>query len=201
MSSQGKLVIVAGVQLDATADAVWDKAQTLLWSRPDARLHFCLVVGAEAIAAESKPDTPSQIDEALAKLHQWVSEKAGGADTPIAMQLHLDVAIGAPAEQIVQLAIDVEADLILVGTHARGGVARLVLGSVAEQVLHRAPCSVLIARADEYDRKSKSPSIAPAPEPGHTPYRPHPSGARQSVTFSSYNSSLFPTGISRGKVH
>lgn len=53
---------------------------------------------------------------------------------------------GDPAEQIVLAAIEREADLIVVGSHGRAGLARLVIGSVARSVLVHAPCSVLIAR-------------------------------------------------------
>jgi nucleotide-binding universal stress UspA family protein len=200
MSAMGKLVIVAGVLFDATADAVWDKAETLLWARPDARLHFCHVIGRTAIEAESH-DEPSLVDEALKKLHGWVSEKAGGEDSPLGMQIHLEVAIGAdPADELVQAAVDADADLILLGSHHRKAVARMVLGSVAEKVLHRAPCSVLIAQTTSYDGFAKSPAIAPAPEPGHKAYRPHPSGARSSVSFSSYDSAIYPTGTSRSTI-
>lgn len=41
----------------------------------------------------------------------------------------------------------VEADLIVVGTHGRNGIQRLMLGSVAEKVTRLAPCSVLVVRA------------------------------------------------------
>lgn len=41
----------------------------------------------------------------------------------------------------------VEADLIVVGTHGRSGLQRLMLGSVAEKVTRLAPCSVLVVRA------------------------------------------------------
>jgi nucleotide-binding universal stress UspA family protein len=202
MSAEGRLVIVAGVQFDATADAVWDKAETLLWSRPDARLHLChVIVTAAAIKAEGSDKLPSLVDEGLAKLHEWVAKKAGGADNPICMQIHLDVALGVPADEIVQSAVDAEADLILLGTHGRTGVARLVLGSVAEAVLHKAPCSVLIARGSDYADLTKSPSLAPAPEPGHRPYRPHPSSVRSSIVFSSYDSAIYPTGASRKSIH
>jgi nucleotide-binding universal stress UspA family protein len=50
---------------------------------------------------------------------------------------------GNPAEQIVQVAKDQSADLIIIGTRARGRVARLFLGSTAEAVLRSAPCPVL----------------------------------------------------------
>jgi nucleotide-binding universal stress UspA family protein len=57
---------------------------------------------------------------------------------------------GEAAEQIVQLAVDLEADLVMVGTHSRRGVERLLLGSVAERVVRTAPqiepaCSQCIA--------------------------------------------------------
>ena len=201
MSARGKLVIVAGVLFDATADAVWDKAETLLWSRPDARLHFCHVVGRAAILAEGQDETPSLVDDALKRLHAWVAEKAGGEATPLGMQIHLEIAIGAdPADELVQAAVDAEADLILLGSHHRKAVARMVLGSVAEKVLHRAPCSVLIAQTTNFEGFAKSPAIASAPEAGHKAYRPHASGARSSVVFSSYNASLFPTGASRDTI-
>ncbi len=51
---------------------------------------------------------------------------------------------GPAATAIVSHARTGKFDLIVVGTHARGGVTRLVLGSVAETVLRSAPCPVLV---------------------------------------------------------
>ena len=51
--------------------------------------------------------------------------------------------IGPPAEEIVQYAHEHAIDLIVMGTHGREGVMRVVLGSVAETVVRRAPCPVL----------------------------------------------------------
>jgi nucleotide-binding universal stress UspA family protein len=56
------------------------------------------------------------------------------------------LAQGAPAEEIVQLAADVDADLIVVGTHGRRGVQRLVRGSTAERVVRLASCPVLVEK-------------------------------------------------------
>jgi len=50
---------------------------------------------------------------------------------------------GRPAEQIVRHAREVGADLIVVGTHGRTGLAHVLLGSVAERVVRHAGCSVL----------------------------------------------------------
>jgi nucleotide-binding universal stress UspA family protein len=54
--------------------------------------------------------------------------------------------IGAPAEEIVRYAEARDIDLIIMGTHGRRGVAHLLLGSVAEQVVRTAPCPVLLVR-------------------------------------------------------
>src|SRR5262245_23784974 len=50
---------------------------------------------------------------------------------------------GAPAKEIVALAGERECDLIVMGTHGRGGLMLAVLGSVAEPVIRTAPCPVL----------------------------------------------------------
>jgi len=51
-----------------------------------------------------------------------------------------------PSEEIAQLAADVEADLVVVGTHGRRGLTRMMLGSVAEATVRLAPCPVLVVR-------------------------------------------------------
>jgi nucleotide-binding universal stress UspA family protein len=57
------------------------------------------------------------------------------------------VEMGEPAEAIVNYARANPVDLIVMSTHGRSGLARLVYGSVAEKVLHLAPCPVLLVRA------------------------------------------------------
>jgi universal stress protein A len=54
--------------------------------------------------------------------------------------------MGDPTEAIVRLAKTECADFIVMGTHGRTGLSRIFLGSVAEAVVRRAPCPVLIAR-------------------------------------------------------
>lgn len=54
------------------------------------------------------------------------------------------VRVGEPAATIVQVARELAADLIVLGTHGRTGLERIVDGSVAEEVLRLAPCAVLV---------------------------------------------------------
>jgi nucleotide-binding universal stress UspA family protein len=65
---------------------------------------------------------------------------------------------GDPAEEIVRYGRDAGADLIVMGTHGRTGLERLLLGSVAEKVLRDASCSVLVI---------KLPRGLPAADRGH----------------------------------
>jgi len=50
------------------------------------------------------------------------------------------------ADTIAQLATDWKADLLVVGTHGRRGVSRLLIGSVAERIVRVAPCPLLLVR-------------------------------------------------------
>ena len=56
-----------------------------------------------------------------------------------------------PAMAIVQYSKDQNVDLIIMGTHGRGAVAHLLMGSVAEKVVRTAPCPVLTVRHPEHE--------------------------------------------------
>lgn len=59
------------------------------------------------------------------------------------------VVMGTPHVEIVRLAEERNADLIVMATHGRGFISHAILGSTAERVLRRAPCPVLIVRERE----------------------------------------------------
>jgi nucleotide-binding universal stress UspA family protein len=59
------------------------------------------------------------------------------------------LAMGDPATEIVRIAKEEGVDLIVMGTHGRTGLLRLLMGSVAELVVRRAPCAVLTVRQPE----------------------------------------------------
>jgi nucleotide-binding universal stress UspA family protein len=53
---------------------------------------------------------------------------------------------GDPADELVRYSKDAHIDLIVLGTHGRTGVERLLMGSVAEKVMREACCSVLVVK-------------------------------------------------------
>ena len=56
---------------------------------------------------------------------------------------------GVPHEKIIEVARQREADLIVMGTHGRTGLAQMLLGSVAERVARFAPCPVTVVRMEQ----------------------------------------------------
>lgn len=62
------------------------------------------------------------------------------------LHAHAETLFGAPAQTIVDYATAIGAELVVMGTHGRTGLAHLLMGSVAEQVVRTAPCPVLTVR-------------------------------------------------------
>jgi len=70
--------------------------------------------------------------------------------------VRLNAMIGNPAHVVADLAVEVEAGLIVIPSHGYTGVKRLLLGSVAERVVRLAKCPVLVLKGDETDKGKHS---------------------------------------------
>ena len=62
---------------------------------------------------------------------------------------------GDPHEKLIDVAKQINADLIVMSTHGRGGVAYLMLGSVAERTVRHAPCPVFVVRRRRSSARAK----------------------------------------------
>lgn len=85
--------------------------------------------------------------ENLVKEHREELDKLAQARRGVASFGAATVEVGDPRDTIVEAAQKLGADLIVMGTHGRRGLSRVVMGSVAEDVIRRAPCPVLTVRA------------------------------------------------------
>lgn len=71
------------------------------------------------------------------------------ATAPFAdLPFHVHARIGKPANELVELAREVRADLVVVGSHGLTGLERLLVGSVSEKVTREANCSVEVVRGE-----------------------------------------------------
>jgi nucleotide-binding universal stress UspA family protein len=90
---------------------------------------------------------------------QQMLEDVRPRDTAVPYEHRLTM--GDPAGEIVRIAAEEGAEMIVLGTHGRTGVTRLLMGSVAEAVVRRAPCPVLVYR-EMPARLAKTKTTVPA---------------------------------------
>lgn len=110
----------------------------------------------------------SGFDAAFDRLEDVVQRRCDAVDPspcgPARLRVFTHLRGGAPATQIVQLAADLGADLLVVGTRGKRGLERLMLGSVAEAVVRGARCPVWIVRPRDHERAAEAPGVeAPCP--------------------------------------
>jgi len=101
---------------------------------------------------------PESVKRITQKARKRVKELAAGADVPLRTHFSEGEALNGVLEQAVKL----KPDLIVVGTHGRRGAKRFFLGSVAEGVIRRASCPVLTLRsigdtASQENKKGTTP--------------------------------------------
>lgn len=95
-----------------------------------------MIVYGEGVVPPVPADYPRELEEKLAALE---------SPTPNVTTEHLLIE-GNAADTILRTARDHHCDLIVIGTHGRTGLSRVLIGSVAEQVIRKAPCPVLTVK-------------------------------------------------------
>lgn len=81
-------------------------------------------------------------EETSVELSEEVRQLIDEAD----VEFTIETVVGKPAQEIVEYAEDHGADVIVVGSHGREGVSRVLLGNVAEKIVRRAPMTVTVVR-------------------------------------------------------
>jgi nucleotide-binding universal stress UspA family protein len=101
------------------------------------------------------PDPWPDIEEAKAKLRDLEGQVQG-------VRVESQVMEGDPVDMILRAAEETHSDMIVMGTHGRTALSRLLLGSVAEAVLRKAPCPVLTSKPVVARKKAVEESEATA---------------------------------------
>ena len=135
--------ILVPTDFSQPADEALEYARTL-GAHLGASLHLLHVMHepllAEGLAAEAAIATaPSLHDETVAETRRGLASRSRGTASA-------EFAVGDTVANIVAYASRLGADLIVMGTRGRTGMAHLLLGSVAEHVVRTAPCPVMTVR-------------------------------------------------------
>lgn len=99
----------------------------------------------------SLPQTASGAEELAQKLEvnaQTEMKRIADKHKESGLVGQLLVRLGDPRDSIVRTAKELPSDLIVMSSHGRQGLSRMLLGSVAETVVRTAPCPVLVVRAE-----------------------------------------------------
>jgi nucleotide-binding universal stress UspA family protein len=148
------LHIVLAYDFSAPSELALDEAARKASERGNAIIH--LVHVSEAPVPRGKTE---QLDiELTARIEPNVRSALSSVDASPDIRIFTHVRHGHAATEVLALADEVEADLILVGTHGRHGIKRIMLGSVAEQIVRDACCPVLVVRTRSY-----APALEPEP--------------------------------------
>jgi nucleotide-binding universal stress UspA family protein len=150
-SGNRAFVLVVALDLADTTSGGYALDQALRVARriPGSQLHAVHVS-----ADDAKPET-------LGLLRHYVEAKAialGGCE---AQSMAVHVRKGEPGQEIAQLATDLGADLIVVGTHKAPHLKSLLVGTTAEHVMTSAPCPVVVAGPQPHPEKPHVITIEP----------------------------------------
>jgi nucleotide-binding universal stress UspA family protein len=140
-------VVVAGVDFSEVSINALKEASILVQGSKSSELHVVHVLptavpppsigpgaGSELLLVGTIEEATKALETALAPYRQGDARVIG------------HVRVGRPDQELAQVASDVGADLVVVGTAGKHGMERLLLGSVAESLVRHAPCAVLVHR-------------------------------------------------------
>ena len=139
-------IILAAIDFSDSSTEVIGQALDIAQRRRPVELHFLHV-------NSSRTDDDDELDGRRFELLEWLAARLPQEDDELdGISVIAHEASGEPWRVIVQMAGDLSADLVVLGTHDRKGLERLVMGSVAEAVSRHSGASVLVARRKSHDK-------------------------------------------------
>jgi len=174
--------IVVAVDYSEVSGLAFERALELAAATPGAEVHVVNVLSpyesrfAPEVSAAALTSAASELRAYVETQTAAFRAKHGSAAGEPVKRIVAHQRAYSPAQEIAQLAADLGADLVVIGTHGRRGVSRALLGSVAETTVRYAPCPVLVVR----------PKAVPAPMPVIEPPCAHCVETRQATHGAEY---------------
>lgn len=139
--------ILWATDLSPVSEGAWRYAVTLagVFAAEVIILHAVRPAELAAVAEHPVPPPAPWVEQYLAPLEDGLDRRQQALEA-LALRARRKVVVGVPAEVIVAEAEAEQADLIVMGTHGRTGLPHVLVGSVAEAVIRKAPCPVLAVK-------------------------------------------------------
>lgn len=144
--------VVVAYDFSAPADAALDRAVALASRAPEHALHFVTVLHpTRGLGLDADVEVDYRYAEKIQQdLLTRLTEIFAATAPEKEVHFFVHVLIGDAVAEILATAEDVGADLIVVGSHGRTGVRRMMLGSISESIVRGAGCAVIVARPKSY---------------------------------------------------
>ncbi len=146
-------VVIVGMDYSGVSHLALSDAFRLVQLRPSSELHVVHVDSkiqpnplSDRSSEEERGFALERLERLIAGELEILKHHSVLAPDRTSVPITPHVRTGRAGREIAQLAVDLLADLIVVGTHGRTGISRLLLGSVAHAVVTLAPCPVLVVR-------------------------------------------------------
>ena len=158
--------VVAAIDMSEMSPRILRRAFLIANASPGSEVHVALVVDPPAVGlAPEAVITVETSSDSLPQLTDFVDAQAKALAKHIGPlqigRITAHLLTGAPSREIVWLAANLEADLVVIGTHGRTGLTRALLGSVAERVVRLAGCPVFVERPTHHNPSAHEPEIQP----------------------------------------
>lgn len=151
--------IVVGHDLDQAGERALDHAAALARRLESVELHVVHVTGPSSNRS-GIADNDRRLEELLARLRARV---AAALALDRGLTAHAHVRFGRVADTMIQLAVDYDADILVVGSRERSDLERMASDSASEELARSAPLPVLVAHPKDFSRRPRSER----PEPAH----------------------------------
>jgi nucleotide-binding universal stress UspA family protein len=143
--------ILIGVDDSPHSRAAVEFVKKMAWPKDSSILVLSVARTVVGVYAEAFVPAPAYVADLSADTRRFCEETAAGAERELkgtGLKTEARVLQGDPRTALVDAARTERADLVVVGSHGRTGVAKLLMGSVASHVVTHAPCSVMVVKLD-----------------------------------------------------
>jgi nucleotide-binding universal stress UspA family protein len=159
-----KHTIVCALDLTEAAPVVLERALDTAARHDTADIHVVSVIDDRGMLRHRKV-AEDEVEAVQKQMRALITDLLASfghpADDPKGWSVTLHVRLGAPSEEIVNLAWETRADVIVIGKHSGRSGQRYFLGAVPERVARLSTCPVMLVQAVDYEAEEQPP----APEP------------------------------------
>jgi nucleotide-binding universal stress UspA family protein len=144
--------IMIGVDDSPHSQAAVDFVKKMAWPKGSTIEVLSVVRPVAAVYSEAYVPAPAYVEEANEEMVRHHQETASNAERQLqgfGLGTQAKILHGDPRTELVDAARAAKADLLVLGSHGRTGMSKLLMGSVASYVVTHAPCSVMVVKLSE----------------------------------------------------